>query len=272
MNTLFLRLEAPLQAWGLRARWEERDTATEPTKSGVVGLLGCALGVHRSSPRLPELTQQLHMGIRVDGEGTRLIDYHTTGGGFYQSVSPRRGAWYHTYPYIGGVLSAIQKDGKIEVKFTEGTNAPETDVSYRHYLTDASFLVALQGDAALIGELAAAVQNPVFPVFLGRKACVPSCPVFAGVGEYATLSEALHDISTNPIERPRSNYDKVPATVRVRFVLEHQPSAQAGTNTSIRRQRDVLRVAQQRVFMWRYVAESSSDFSTATPMIDTLEG
>ncbi|MGC8879968.1 MAG: CRISPR-associated protein Cas5, partial [Anaerolineae bacterium] len=30
-NTLFLRLEGPLQAWGERARWRVRDTAPEPT-------------------------------------------------------------------------------------------------------------------------------------------------------------------------------------------------------------------------------------------------
>jgi CRISPR system Cascade subunit CasD len=44
-NTLFLRLEGPLQSWGERARWDVRDTAPEPTKSGVIGLLACALGL-----------------------------------------------------------------------------------------------------------------------------------------------------------------------------------------------------------------------------------
>ena len=39
---LLLRLEAPLQSWGTRSRWDVRDTATEPTKSGIIGLLGCA--------------------------------------------------------------------------------------------------------------------------------------------------------------------------------------------------------------------------------------
>ncbi|MFW9879088.1 MAG: CRISPR-associated protein Cas5, partial [Candidatus Thorarchaeota archaeon] len=30
---LVLRLEGPLQSWGLRARWDYRDTSTEPSKS-----------------------------------------------------------------------------------------------------------------------------------------------------------------------------------------------------------------------------------------------
>ena len=41
---LFLRLEGPLQSWGIRSRWDVRETQPEPTKSGVIGLLGCALG------------------------------------------------------------------------------------------------------------------------------------------------------------------------------------------------------------------------------------
>jgi len=44
MNTVFVRLEGPLQSWGTRARWGERDTELEPTKSGVIGLVACALG------------------------------------------------------------------------------------------------------------------------------------------------------------------------------------------------------------------------------------
>jgi CRISPR system Cascade subunit CasD len=47
-NTLFLRLEGPLQAWGERGRWSIRDSAAEPTKSGVIGLLvhGCGNPFH----------------------------------------------------------------------------------------------------------------------------------------------------------------------------------------------------------------------------------
>ncbi len=41
---LALPLEGPLQSWGERARWTIRDTGTEPTKSGVVGLLAACLG------------------------------------------------------------------------------------------------------------------------------------------------------------------------------------------------------------------------------------
>jgi CRISPR-associated protein, Cas5e family len=86
MNTLFLRLEGPLQSWGLRARWGERDTTDAPTKSGVIGLLGCALGLRRDDARLRDLSDNLRMGVRVDLPGILMRDYHTTGGGRYSTM------------------------------------------------------------------------------------------------------------------------------------------------------------------------------------------
>lgn len=166
MNTLFIRLEGPLQSWGLRARWTERDTMLEPTKSGVVGLLACALGLRREQDvEIRALNNALRFGVRVDRPGQLLRDYHTI---------------------VGGVRSAAGK-----IKINANTKEPETVVSNRYYLADASFLVALQGPDDLIGRLADALQNPVWPPFLGRRSCLPSVPLFAGTGQYNSLREAL---------------------------------------------------------------------------------
>lgn len=156
-NTLFLRLEGPLQAWGERSRWTVRDTAPEPTKSGVVGLLGCALG-YSLDEDLRTLSQVIHMGVRCDKPGKMLTDFHTI---------------------IGGVLSA---EGKIK---------NETVISWRAYICDASFLVAIQSTPEWIDRLASAVMQPVWPVFLGRKSCVPSKPIYEGVGEFSDLVQAI---------------------------------------------------------------------------------
>lgn len=163
-NTIFLRLEGPLQSWGERARWSVRDTASEPTKSGIVGLLACSLGLHDDSD-LRSLSREIRLGIRCDRPGVRIVDYHTV---------------------VGGVLSA---EGK--VKITQATGKVETVVSWRHYLADASFLAAIQADPALIARLAAAVQEPTWVVFLGRKCCVPARPLFEGFGDFSGLEQAL---------------------------------------------------------------------------------
>jgi CRISPR system Cascade subunit CasD len=163
-NTLFLILDGPLQSWGERSRWSVRDTAPEPTKSGVVGLLACALGL-QSDEELRQLSQQVRVGVRVDRPGAMLVDYHTV---------------------TGGVLSA---EGKI--KKTASTGKAETVVSQRSYLCDASFLVAVQGEPGLIERLEGALHQPTWPVYLGRKSCPPSRPVYAGSGDFGDMRSAL---------------------------------------------------------------------------------
>lgn len=75
MSTLLLRLAAPLQSWGVGAKFDRRGTERAPTKSGVIGLVAAALGLRRNEP-LGKL-QELRFGVRIDCEGTLLRDYHT---------------------------------------------------------------------------------------------------------------------------------------------------------------------------------------------------
>jgi CRISPR system Cascade subunit CasD len=246
MDTLFLRLEGPLQAWGLRARWSERDTATAPTKSGVIGLLGCALGLRRDDTRLRELSQELRMGVRVDRPGTLLRDYHTTGGGTFGKQRHSGGPIFHDAPhYLGGVLSAkVNRRGQIYVKITESTGKIEPDVSNRVYLADASFLVALHGPAPMLDEAASALHAPVWPVFLGRKACVPTVPILAGRGDYADLRAALTD-TREPLRQVAER-----TIAPLRLLLEVGPGEG-------NRQHDNIGHPGRRVFLPRFVAEET---------------
>ncbi len=166
-NTLFLRLEGPLQSWGERGRWSQRDTAPEPTKSGVVGLLACALGL-QADDDIRQLSQQIQFGVRCDRSGIPYTDYHTVGGGY---ETPQ-------------LLTAA---GKLKLS----SKKPHTELTYRDYLHDASFLAAVQTDPELISRLTRAVQAPHWVIFLGRKSCLPSRPLYEGVGDYPSLEAAL---------------------------------------------------------------------------------
>lgn len=75
MDSLLIRLDAPMQSWGVQSRFDNRDSAREPTKSGIIGLLCAALGRARWEP-LDDLTS-LKMGVRVDREGVLKVDYQT---------------------------------------------------------------------------------------------------------------------------------------------------------------------------------------------------
>ena len=85
----------------------------------------------------------LQFGVRVERPGRLVRDYQTV---------------------VGGAMSA---EGKIKV--TQSTKEPETVVSPRFYLAGACFLAAVQGEAALIDRLAAAVREPVWPPFWGEN-------------------------------------------------------------------------------------------------------
>jgi CRISPR system Cascade subunit CasD len=263
MNTLLLRLEGPLQAWGLRAHWGERDTADAPTKSGVLGLLACALGLRRDDFELRTLSEALRMGVRVDLPGTLLRDYHTTGGGRYGDVIHTGGTRFHDQPYAGGVLSPEVVKGRIKVKINAGTKLPETDTSERYYLADASFLIALQGEPITIVRCAEAVQSPIWPYYLGRKSCVPAAPVFADVGQYDDLWSAL--IAQPLPERVLEEARRSSQNPALRLLLEARP----GEGT---RQNDNIGTPSRRVFHPRYVAERYWSPTGDVPPINTLEG
>lgn len=162
-SVLVLRLEGPLQSWGERSRWDVRETADRPTKSGVIGLLGAALGLKRHSPRLVELGAELKFAVRVDRAGHRMVDFHT----------------------VSGALPSA--DGKSKGKEDD----PYTLLTPRTYLQDASFLVALEGPRELVEECAEALKKPRWPYFLGRKSCPPTVPVLAGIEHECNLREAL---------------------------------------------------------------------------------
>ena len=214
-NTLLIRLEGPMQSWGERARWSVRDTAPEPTKSGVVGLLACALGLSADED-LRELSRQVSFGVRCDRPGSILVDFHTV---------------------VGGVMSA---EGKVKVN--AATRRPETVVSHRYYLCDASFLAAVRSSPELISRLADAVQRPHWPVYLGRKSCPPSRPIYEGTGSYPSLLAALEAL---PLQ---SRTPDTGETAHVRAVIECSPSE------GIRRRDEVLS-RSHRTFAPRYTRD-----------------
>lgn len=65
-------------------------------------------------------------------------------------------------------------------------------LSTRYYLADAKFLAALGGDRALLCRIDKALSEPVWPLFLGRRACPPDGPISLGVhDEYDDVRSAL---------------------------------------------------------------------------------
>jgi CRISPR system Cascade subunit CasD len=168
-----------MQSWGVQSRFSVRDTGLEPSQSGVVGLLCAALGRRRQQS--VEDLAGLRMGVRVDQEGVLARDFQTA-------------------------MNVLKAGGGIK----------DTEPSARYYLADARFLVGLAGDDLdLLRRLHAALRDPRWPLYLGRKAFVPGEPIWLsdGLCSNGTLQEVLESypwLGCDPRRRPD----------QVRLVLE----------------------------------------------------
>jgi len=154
MPTLLMQLYGPMQSWRLGPRLERRSTQPLPTKSGVIGLLAAALGRERGSS-VADLAG-LRMGVRVDRPGVLETDYQT-------------------------VRNVLQAKGR-------GLKDAQT---WRGYLADAAFLVALEGERGILEELARALREPHFVPYLGQKGFYPAAPLYRGIRLALGLVEAL---------------------------------------------------------------------------------
>jgi CRISPR system Cascade subunit CasD len=68
-------------------------------------------------------------------------------------------------------------------------------IRLRHYRADAAVLVALNlteaDEPPTLDEIASAFAEPARPLFIGRKPCLPSAPLCAGIVEAASVVDAL---------------------------------------------------------------------------------
>lgn len=167
MKTLLLRLAGPLQSWGRGSRFDFRDTDTIPTKSGVIGLVAAAMGINRDNQVELAKLAQLRMGVCVEKEGKLVVDYHT-------------------------VIGTIHADGKPH-------KAPIQ--SYRQYLCNAEFLVGLESsEYHLLNEIEHYLCFPKWELFLGRKACPPSKPIFVDLLTNS-LEDALYQYAISHLKK-----------------------------------------------------------------------
>lgn len=72
----------------------------------------------------------------------------------------------------------VDQEGKLLRDFHTARSADKSYVTSRYYLVDACFLVGLEGERAFLQQLADALKHPCFPLFLGRRSCPPSQPLF----------------------------------------------------------------------------------------------
>lgn len=163
-SALAIYLDAPLQSWGVSSRFQRRGTESHPSKSGVLGLIAAAMGIDKHSPDeasqlAPLAACRFSVFPVAQGENAppvlRLEDYHTVGGGYDRSdpIDKLR----ISRKASGGVSTTIQ--------------------TWRYYLEQARFVAVLEGSTSILQQAAAALENPVWGVWFGRKCCLPAAPL-----------------------------------------------------------------------------------------------
>lgn len=168
---LKLYLDSPLQAYGVSSKWDVRDSGNYPSKSAIIGMIACAMGLERGNSRIDELAKDLQVSVRIDKPGVILNDLQTVN--------------YPIYEVSGKIKR--NRDGSEYHPLLE-----------KEYLQDAIFTVFIVGKLEVLTECFDAFQNPVWPAYLGRKCCVPSSPIC--VSEPEEIVDSLENyIKTSPI-------------------------------------------------------------------------
>lgn len=174
---LYLRLEGPLQSWGDRSTFWSRQTSVFPTKSGVIGMLFCAMGW--GGPREAELAEVASLPMTAYRVGPQekartpiLSDFHMVGA-HYDDSDP----WQ---------LECIPKTSEGKKAVGGGTR-----LTRREFLQDEAFAVLVRVPSAWKEPLAQGLTQPVWDIYLGRKTCAPSKPVFGGFFGDETTAKAF---------------------------------------------------------------------------------
>jgi CRISPR-associated Cas5-like protein len=140
LNMLTLTLSGPFAAYSTAPRLQHRLTGDEPTRTAILGMLRCALGVPRFEP-CPDL-DGITVTIDQATHAERLRDFQT-------------------------LRDAVTYDGK------PGRNL----ITTRHYLTEFAATVTLDGPQTTLERIAHALSQPQWQLYLGRRCCVPDAPL-----------------------------------------------------------------------------------------------
>lgn len=157
---LVLRFDAPLMAFGAIAIDQVGPVRDFPAASMMVGLLGNAFGWHwRDREAHQAMQDRLLFGARRECDGALLTDVQNA-----QLAKTDRG-W----------TTQGQPEGRAGASYA----APHRRT--REYHADLSVRVVMRfepaNDTPSLDDAASALDAPARPLFLGRKACLPSRPL-----------------------------------------------------------------------------------------------
>lgn len=163
-----------MQSWGTDSRFQLRSAGYAPSKSAICGMVCAACGASKESPLEAEIItwfSKSKMDCFCIKEGGIMIDYHTI----------------QNFRRASGQVSSRE----------------ETVISQRNYWQNSRYNVILSSeDYNFLARIHAAIQNPIWGIWFGRKCCLPAAPIIqepimayadarekASAGSYESFSE-----------------------------------------------------------------------------------
>ena len=175
MKTVVMRLEGPLQSWGVESKGAARGTLAFPSRSGVMGMILAAIGLGGGQEEMLERLSHGRMDViswhRPGRQMKEMTDFQTVGT-CYDGKDP----WQ-------SLMIPRKRDGK--------ASSTAAKIIRRHILQDAAFTVLLEVDDGIADDVATALSCPAWPLFLGRAAYIPSKFIYAGTSDSITDAEVL---------------------------------------------------------------------------------
>ena len=223
MSILVVRFVAPMMSCGgSDAVFTTRTTGRHITKSQCLGTIHNARG-GLDTEAIPDLLS-LGVSIREDVPPQAILDDYQT---------------------VAGVMHADRKIRK-------GRIASEQQQVHKHYLCDAAMTAFIVGGRDLLGEIAEYLADPVRPLYIGRRNCVPSEPL---VEDPTTAVIDTDDVKGAMREVPLIAFSDRPLSTPVRCHVEIIPGMQMPDPIPlISRIRDVpMGVLRDRIFGYRQV-------------------
>lgn len=177
-HVVLMRFSAVMQSWGAYSlqtsnSTSPRNTESFPTKSSLIGIIRCALGIRRTPEtlNLTGIEKDLvasKMWIREDSRGILGKDYQVARS-------------HH------GFTPSFQKE------------IP------KNFLQDAVFLVLLEVNSEEVANrIVNALNHPVWGTYIGRRAHVPTLPECIG---YYQTNDILEDLKNLPALKNKSYRD-----------------------------------------------------------------
>lgn len=180
---LILTFEAPLMAFGdeiVDAYGKVRDF---PGASNLTGLFANALGWTRGQRAAHQrLQDRLVFAVRIDRPGLEIHDFQTA------KLEKNDRGW--------------TTRGRFEGR--DGASYDGPHIRYRDMIADAALTVAVAlvpaDEAPTLDDLAAALDAPARPLFLGRKPCLPARPLLAAEdgGRFVEAGDAFDAVAATP--------------------------------------------------------------------------